>query len=186
MVDDGILDAAQRVISERGLHAATLEGIAQAAGVSRVTLHRRGLGREEIIGALADRALARYQRALWPVLTAPGPARERLEHALVVICEQTEAHLALLVGLQAMASPGDHDDVHAQLTRPEFTEPLERLLRDGVADGTLRAGDPVETATALVTLVGYTYLHLRHVHLWSPEHAQRCVHDLALHGVVAT
>lgn len=73
---DALLDAAQRVIAEHGLQHATLERIARAVGVSRVTLHRRGLSREDIVGALADRALDRYQDALWPAqsLTQPGLA----------------------------------------------------------------------------------------------------------------
>jgi hypothetical protein len=35
-----------------------------------------------------------------------------------------------------------------------FTEPLEKLLREGIADGSLRDVDPVETATVLFNLVG--------------------------------
>jgi len=42
-----------------------------------------------------------------------------------------------------------------------FTESLERLLRDGIADGTLRPEDLRESATVLFNLVGWTYIHLR-------------------------
>ena len=50
-----------------------------------------------------------------------------------------------------------------------FTEPVQRLLADGVADGSLAVDDPEETATVLFNLVGHTYRHLRAGHGWSPE-----------------
>jgi hypothetical protein len=54
-----------------------------------------------------------------------------------------------------------------------FTEPLEKLLREGAADGRLRDVDPVQTATVLFNLVGWTYIHLRTGHGWRPERALR-------------
>ena len=58
------------------------------------------------------------------------------------------------------------------LTRASFTEPVERILRDGAADGSLRAvEDPAETATVLFNLIGWTYRHLRRGHGWTPERA---------------
>jgi hypothetical protein len=48
-----------------------------------------------------------------------------------------------------------------------FTDPIERILRDGIADGSLRPVDPLETATVLFSLVGWTCIHLRTGHAWS-------------------
>jgi len=45
-----------------------------------------------------------------------------------------------------------------------FTDPLKRLLRDGTAEGSLRRVDPVETATVLFNMAGWTYVHLRTGH----------------------
>jgi Tetracyclin repressor-like, C-terminal domain len=71
------------------------------------------------------------------------------------------------------------------MTRSVFTEPLERLLRDGIADESLREVDPVQTATLLFNLVGWTYIHLRTGHHWTPEHAREQTVQIALHGVVS-
>ncbi len=68
------------------------------------------------------------------------------------------------------------------MTRSVFTEPLERRLRDGIADGSLRKLDPVETATVLFNLVRWTYVHLRTGHRWTPLHAREQAIDIALHG----
>src|SRR4051794_11147979 len=59
-----ILDGARRALAIHGLHGTTLEVIAEQAGVSRVTLYRRGTTRESIMAELAERAAEEYRRAL--------------------------------------------------------------------------------------------------------------------------
>ena len=59
----------------------------------------------------------------------------------------------------------------ASPARQAFAEPLERLLRDGAADGSLRASDPRETATAPLNLTKWTYVHLRGGSRWSARRA---------------
>jgi hypothetical protein len=71
------------------------------------------------------------------------------------------------------------------LTRSPFTEPFERLLRDGAADGTLRRVEPTETATLIFNQVGWTYIHLRTGHRWRAERARAATVELALEGLAA-
>lgn len=167
-IDSSLLDAAQRAFADRGHQRSTLERIAAEAGISRVTLHRRGVTKDALVAALAERAVDRYRRAMWPVLTGPGTNEERLESALTALCGVVE----------------DNRDGEV-LTRGSFADPFERLLHDGAEDGSLRALDPREGATALVNLVGQTYLRLRTGHGWSPERARKATLDLALRGVLA-
>jgi AcrR family transcriptional regulator len=180
-----LLDAAARAFARHGYAGATLERIAEEAGVSRVTLHRRGITRDALLAQLAELAAAAYREALWPALTDRGTGAERLELALAAICEQAERHMALLVALRAQSDRVFHREDPQTETRAVYVEPLERLLRDGAADGSLRVDDPAETATALFNVVGLTYVHLRTDHGWAPERCQRVVLDLVLHGVVA-
>jgi AcrR family transcriptional regulator len=181
-----IVDAARHVLAQDGLAAATLERISSAAGVSRMTLHRRGLSKQQILGAIAGELERDYRDAMWPALVAAGSGRERLELALNALCEVTERNLALLAALSAGARDAIyHDEGPEALTRGVFVDPLERLLRDGVADGTLAAGDPRESATVVFNVVGHTYTHLRLGHDWAPERARRGVSQLVLDGVVA-
>ena len=60
---------------------------------------------------------------------------------------------------------------------------MQRLLADGVAEGSLAVEDPEETATVLFNLVGHTYRHLRAEHGWSAKRTCRAVIDMALQGV---
>lgn len=183
--DPHILAAARQAIERHGWREATLERIAVEAGLSRMTLHRRGVTREAVLESLAQAFEVEYRGAMWPALTAPGSARERLEQALVALCDVCDANLELLVALGESARSGIfHEQGDAVLTRSVFTEPVERLLRDGAADGSLRAlDDPAETATVLYNLVSHTYRHLRRSHGWPPERARRGVLPLALDGL---
>lgn len=187
--DEQLLDGARRALGHYGPRRATLARIAEQAGVSRVTLHRRGVTRERLIETLAQRAAESYRQALWPALTGPGTALERLDRALLAICEVAESNLALLRALDAQSDAIFHDGTGEGggevATRSEFTDPLERLLIDGHSDGTLRECDPLETATLLFNQVGWSYLHLRTGHRWAPERAQRLVVESALRGAAA-
>jgi AcrR family transcriptional regulator len=183
--DPALLDAAATAIAEHGLGGATLERIAVAAGLSRVTLYRRGVDRAALVAGLARRVEDEFRAELWPVITAPGSGAQRLERALEVLCDVAERHRHLL---QALAGPATdavfHEGGPQGFTRATWTDPLERLLRDGAADGSLRADlHARQTATVLFNLVGWTYLHLRSGHGGTPARARSATLDVALRGV---
>jgi AcrR family transcriptional regulator len=151
-----------------------------------MTLHRRGVTRDGLLGALSERLEDSYRAGMWPALTATGSGRERLEQALAGYCEAVEANLELVTALaEADHNAIFHEEGPRGLTRRAFTEPIRRLLQDGAADGSLADGDPEETATLLLNLVSWTYRHLRRGHGWEPERARAGVLRIALDGVAA-
>jgi AcrR family transcriptional regulator len=179
-----IVDAARHVLAQDGLAAATLERISSAAGISRMTLHRRGLSKTDILRAIAGQLETDYRDAMWPALVAQGTGRERLEQALGNLCDVTERNLALLEALSAQARDAIyHEDDPEPLTRAVFVQPLERLLLDGAADGSLAETDATETATVLFNAVGHTYAHLRAGHSWRAERARAGILKLVLNGL---
>ena len=91
--------------------------------------------------------------------------------------------MGLLVALRAQTDAVFHEDEDEALTRNVFTEPLERLLRDGIADGSVCADNAEEMATVLFNMVGWTYIHLRTGHGWPPERALPAVIDPIWHGL---
>ena len=180
-----LLAAARTVFASHGYHGATAERIAREAGVSRVTLHRRGFSKDVLLEQLVAEATDAYRAAMWPAVTGTGTGRERIRLALEALCDSAERDLGLLIALRERTSEVFHENGTEALTRTVFTEPLERLLRDGASDGSLRALDPVETATVLFNMVGWTYVHLRAEHGWAPERARVSVIDLAMCGLGA-
>jgi hypothetical protein len=73
-----------------------------------------------------------YQAMLWPALTAARSGCERLSAAQGALCDVAEKHLPLLTATDTIFY-----EAHI-LTRTPFTEPLKRLLSDGLSDGSLR------------------------------------------------
>ena len=190
MATDGLstalLDAAERAFGKHGYAGATLERIAQEASVSRVTLHRHKVTREALLEALAERATEDYRRALWGPMTGVGSAAQRLRSAFEALCDVAEEHMVLLLAVRAQTDRVFHESAdEATLTRTVYTEPLERLLRDGAADGSLREVDPVETATVLFNMVGWTYIHLRSGHRWDPQRAKVASIDPIFRGLIS-
>jgi AcrR family transcriptional regulator len=180
-----ILAAAERVFESHGYAGATIDRIATEAGVSRVTLHRRGVTKDGLLAELVARATDDYRATMWPALTGAGSGAVRLTQALEALCESAEQHMPLLVALRAQADAVFHrDDEDESLTRTVFTEPIEKLLRDGMADGSVRDVDPVETATVLFNLVGWTYIHMRTGHGWKPDRARRATLEPVMHGLL--
>src|SRR6188472_2926033 len=142
VIDESLLTGAHRAVERFGWQQATLERIATEAGVSRMTLHRRGVTREALLSALAERLVTSYREGMWPALTARGNGRERLEQALAGYCDAVEANLEVLAALaEADHNAIFHEDGPRGLSRPAFTEPIRRLLEDGAADGSLAVDD---------------------------------------------
>jgi AcrR family transcriptional regulator len=187
VVPPHVVEAARHVLARDGLAAATLERISTAAGVSRMTLHRRGLSRGDILQAIARRLEHDYREAIWPALVSRGSGRERLRGALELLCAVTEENRATLAALSSVARDEIyHDPGPARLTRKVFAQPLERLLLDGAADGSLGECDAREMATLLVNAVCHTYGHLRSGHGWAPRRARQGVIRQVMDALVAS
>jgi AcrR family transcriptional regulator len=181
-----IVDAARHVLAQDGLAAATLERISAAAGVSRMTLHRRGVSKNDIMRAIAERLESDYRDAMWPALVSKGTGEQRLRRALDSLCRVTEENLELLGALSSASRDAIyHESGSGALTRKVFVEPLERLLLDGAADGSLAKVDAEETATVVFNVVGHTYTHLRLAHRWAAARARAGVLAVVLDGVLA-
>jgi AcrR family transcriptional regulator len=176
--DQRVLDAVARILRSKGLAGLNLSSLAEEAGVSRVTLHRRGFGLDQYVVAVVRRASEDLRTELWDVLTAPDDAATRLTRALHVLCQVFERHAGVLAAVfrtPAWPVPDDPD----RTTSFEFIEPFERLVLDGVADGTLRSDDPRSDALLVANTVAWTYLHMRHAHRWSETEAATRLVDLA-------
>ncbi len=184
-IDQTLLDATAAAITKWGLGEVTLDRVAAEAGMSRATIYRRGVTRDNLIAALTIEAADTYNRAILPAISAPGTARERLELALRALCAAADDHLYLLAGMFLAHGEIFHKPGPDALVVDAFAEPFERLLRDGAADGTLRDLPPEIAATALFNLVGWGYIHLRAAHEWSPAATTDVIVDLVLRGTAS-
>src|SRR6266542_3266353 len=90
-----VLLAARRLAERNALADASMADIAEEAGLTRVTLYRRGDTRAAILTALRDELVREERDLLLPILAADGDARARMILALEALCATTEARMHL-------------------------------------------------------------------------------------------
>lgn len=166
-MDPALLDATVTVLAEHGWDGLTLERVAEEANVSRPTLWRRGITREQLISALLGRLADTYRDAMTRAVLTEGTGRERLDRAMHALLDVADEHLQLLAATDTAfheASP------ERGVRHTPYISPIERLLRDGIADRSITwTRDEAalkDFAIVLFNLV-WTYVHLRTRHGWS-------------------
>lgn len=184
--EERVVGGARRAIELHGWQAATLARIAEEAGLSRMTLYRRGLGREEILALLVDDYQRDFRESLAPAVEGRGTGLRRLRRALLAVCEVTERHLPFLRGLDEETDLRFFHERAAEVrSRAAYVSPFEAVLELGMRDGSIRPVDVRETSTLLVNAIDRTYRHLRIAHGWPPVRARRALLDLLARSVAA-
>jgi AcrR family transcriptional regulator len=174
-------------VGQRPWNEVSLEELARAAGISRMTLHRHGVGRDEILTALGELLASEHSQAALPALTSLAPAPQRLAMALRAKLEVDERYLGLMEALQHQLPAVYHEQGDGEvLTRGPFIDGIKRILQDGAVEGTLAAQDNLdEAATLIFNATGWTYREMRNGHRWPPQKARERVVELLMHGVMA-
>jgi AcrR family transcriptional regulator len=98
-----ILEAAARVLAERGAEGTSIDAVAAEAGVGKGTVFRRFGDRSGLFQALSDEHLRTFQDAflLGPPPLGPGaPAEDRLAAFLDGLLDLHEDHLELTLALE--------------------------------------------------------------------------------------
>jgi TetR/AcrR family transcriptional regulator, mexCD-oprJ operon repressor len=125
----GILDTAAAVLAERG-ESASMAEIADAAGVSRATLYRYFPSREALLRGLAEAASAELRGRIADAELDTIPVAE-------AIARLTRGFVFAGSKYVALAHSG-HKPPDSQQTQQDLAEPVYRLFKRGIADGTLR------------------------------------------------
>ena len=171
--DERLLAAAARVLQDAGWEGLTIEAVAEAAGLSRVTAWRLGASREALIASLLSQLVQDYRQAMWPAIVGTGTARERLDRAIGALFDVIDAHLPLLLASDTVFH-------RATATKINFNEPFTRLFEDGRIDRSVAAiaDDPAEAADLLFNTACWPYVHLRGRHHWTPARARKRLRGL--------
>jgi len=137
-----LLDAAIEVFAKRGLHEATLEEIAEAAGYTRGVVYSNFSGKNELLLAVfEERIEPRLRETMAPMVEAEGGREQahalgHFSHSLVT---EERAYLQLLVEFWGFAAR--QEDVGARFAavrrrrRALVTEMIEARLARRDADG---------------------------------------------------
>jgi AcrR family transcriptional regulator len=147
-----LMTAAIALFAEKGYAAATVREIVAAAGVTKPVLYYHFGNKEGIFLAMMREAVAEFETVATAALTAGGTAPERIlrffDSLFALVLEHLDAMRvldAIYYGPPQGAPFFDFEAIHQR-----FIETLTALVRDGMAVGELRAGDPEDVAWALV------------------------------------
>src|SRR5262245_29462805 len=172
-----LLDAAQRVLLERGLRATTVADVAEAAGVAKGTMYLYYESKDDLLAALRSRYLVQVAAALAP---SPGkPVLERMRRMIIGLFDFGAAHHELHHLLFHEAGFSE-DDAFVGV-RKQF----EDLIEEGVETGDLRVQDVQMASVFVLNGVHGALVHGLHSRRTSHGRAAKQVADLvagALHS----
>lgn len=146
------------LFATNGFENTSVADIATATGVPRATLYYHFDDKQAMLAHLLGRLLDRFATAITDATESAGGACEQLRQivgAIVsVIADEPDACLLLLTDL---ARAGRLPEIAGRIDHV-FHRPLRRVLRDGVAQGSIRAVDIEHTAAAVFGAVVFAAL----------------------------
>jgi AcrR family transcriptional regulator len=146
------LYGAAELIAERGLEDAKIDEIADAAGIPKATLYYYFSGKEEILAFLLNDMLELITSEVANAVTSPGTAKQRLEAAVEAQLKVMLEHPAVCRALVGDLGRATRLPELAIALQAAFHQPIEQLLTDGVADGSLR--QVTDSATVALGIFG--------------------------------
>jgi AcrR family transcriptional regulator len=155
-----ILGAAERVHQQEGLDAVSMRRIADEVGLTAMALYRHFRDKDALLDALVDAALARWEAYLSGVVAAGSPV-ERIRGALTAYVGFAlgEPHAFQLTYLVARPN-GPIEPAAQRMTASPAYRAIVAAVREGMARGELRPGDPEETMLlAWAAVHGLVVLH---------------------------
>jgi len=150
LTPEQILDAAAEVLRRFGPAKTTVVDVARALGVSHGTVYRHFASKAALRDAVTERWLARVSAPLAEIAASDEPADRRVRRWLDALIALKHAKVRDDPELFATYSvlAGEAREVikaHAEIVVGQ----LERMVADGVADGTFTVPDPRAAAGAI-------------------------------------
>ncbi len=158
-----ILAAARQVMERRGVEAATMEEIAQAAGVAKGTVYCYFHSKEELIYTLMSQVGENLLQDLTARLAEPAPFAERLQGILALLLDYLQRERLLFpvyfrdLPRWLIEKPTGPIRRIRELEQ-EIMGHLTRMFAQGIAQGELMAANPRFLAyllRGLIRAVGY-------------------------------
>jgi TetR/AcrR family transcriptional repressor of mexCD-oprJ operon len=173
-----ILDAATACLARDP--DVSINEIAKAAGVGRVTLYGHFETRSGLVAAVVERAMAETEESLTP-LDLTGDPREALARLLDATWHLTHRFGALVVAAQQVLPP---DQLRESHERP--TVRVERLLRRGRRGGVFRADMPLGWQVTVIHTTIHAASTAVHRGEITADQAPRLIRDTVLAALAAT
>ncbi len=145
-----ILTAARRVIAAKGLAAATMDEIAETAGLAKGTIYLYFRNKQELFQAVVSEVLGRLVASLEDISRRPEPAGVRLAqmlHLLLATLEAEEDCFRVFSSeFPVLHFYLDHGAQAVRELDQQLTAALATVIRQGMAAGEFVGGDAQQIA----------------------------------------
>lgn len=158
-----IQDAAMRVIARKGMSAATMQEIAEEAGVAKGTIYLYFRDRDELVEKTFDRAITQLHGRLDAALASAPAFEQQLRAMIVAKIEFFQEHREFFRLYMSLRFPEGNPQQQRRQKRtcqPQYRTRLEsfaRILQEAMDRGEIRRMNPdrlalliVEASTAVI------------------------------------
>lgn len=152
-----ILDVAQELFVEKGYRDTSMDEIAARVGIAKGTLYQHFPGKDDLVMALFELHITRFEEAVEAAASRQEPARTRLTRILEYVYGDRNGAYSMLRLLTENAEIRRHLGEQKSLSRLERTNAvLTGMLEAGKADGSFDPAIP----TGLMRAAFYNALTL--------------------------
>jgi AcrR family transcriptional regulator len=181
---DQILEAAERLFSERGYHAATIRDIARELRIEAGSLYSHISGKQDLLFEIVMRGSEQFLGAAREVIASGGPAREQLRALM-------RRHLAIMAASAPRAVVHFHEWRHLEpehqaairRRRDEYEGYVRRIIHAGVASGEFAPADERLIGLHVLSLLNWTYQWYRPDGTWNAEQLADHYFELLMRGL---
>jgi len=139
---DAVLRAAVRMFNERGFHATSLDDVAASLGVSKPTIYHYLGNKDQVLLECCTLGLEQLLEAAAAARAASGSGLDRLARFLRLYAEITMDDFGRCVILTDDAALSAESRKRFRALKRQIDRAMRDLIEEGMADGSIAAGDP--------------------------------------------
>ncbi len=152
-VREKIRDAAIKLFAEMGYHAAPLRDIASLAGIQAASIYYHYPSKQALLVEIMDTHMRQLNASLEHIIEQPGGIAEKLYEALASHIRLHTTYKAEFFIIDTEIRALDEETrPRIMALRDEYEHLLQRLLQQGMDEGTLRKSDVKVTSYALIAM----------------------------------
>jgi len=147
-----ILTAASKVFAEKGYGEATMDEIAEVAGVAKGTLYSYFPSKRDVYVAELSRGAAELLELTRKVVDSPGDLRSKVQMFIRTRIEYLDSHLEFFKIYQAEFGKMTHPAWVSERFREAYAQQLqllEQMLEEAIQRGEIRAVPPDVVASGI-------------------------------------
>lgn len=151
-----IRDAAMRVIARKGMAAATMQEIADEAGISKGTIYLYFRDRDELVEKTFESAMSDLHNRVEEALEKEGTFEEKLRSVLAAqigFFQANREFFRLYLSLRYPEGNAQQQRRQKRHCAPQYKSRVERIagvLREAMARGEIRQLDPMRLALFII------------------------------------